>query len=214
MGTPADITRAITLAVNGTVYARLVDKAREGGRTPGRYAQELFDAAWSARCAPTGDAALDAAVAAIGAGPASPAAGEAANEALKSELAELRRAARTQQGEIDRLYNASRAQAEAGAALEAEASVLRETIAALEARLADRDAEVAALKQAAEQLLAMAPPQPDPEPAASPRADTAPSASQLKTMRLYRSLGWTEAEIAVEMGVPRDIVREAVRSEP
>ena len=59
MGVPAQITRAITIAVNDVVYGRLVEKARAGNRTPNRFAQELFDAAWSARCAPTGEQLLE-----------------------------------------------------------------------------------------------------------------------------------------------------------
>ncbi len=58
-------TRGITITVNERVYAGLVDMARAASRTPNVQAQLLFEAAYSARCKPTGDRDLDAAVAAI-----------------------------------------------------------------------------------------------------------------------------------------------------
>lgn len=58
--------RIIELPVREAMFARLVELARKQGRTPAQYAYELFEAAYSARCAPTGDAALDDAVASIG----------------------------------------------------------------------------------------------------------------------------------------------------
>jgi len=58
-------TRGITITVNERVYAGLVDMARAAARTPSVQAQLLFDAAYSARCKPTGDRDLDAAVAAM-----------------------------------------------------------------------------------------------------------------------------------------------------
>ncbi len=42
--------RAITIHVSETVYARLIAKAREAGKTPALYAKLLFEAAWAARC--------------------------------------------------------------------------------------------------------------------------------------------------------------------
>jgi hypothetical protein len=57
--------RIIELPVREAMFARLVELARKQGRTPAQYAFELFEAAYSARSAPTGDRALDAAVAAI-----------------------------------------------------------------------------------------------------------------------------------------------------
>jgi hypothetical protein len=58
-------TRGITITVNERVYAGLVDMARAASRTPNVQAQLLFEAAYSARCKPTGDRDLDAAVAAM-----------------------------------------------------------------------------------------------------------------------------------------------------
>ncbi|KAF0121971.1 MAG: hypothetical protein FD152_3694 [Xanthobacteraceae bacterium] len=58
-------TRGITITVNERVYAGLVDMARAAARTPNVQAQLLFEAAYSARCKPTGDRDLDAAVAAM-----------------------------------------------------------------------------------------------------------------------------------------------------
>ncbi len=58
-------TRGITITVNERVYAGLVDMARAASRTPSVQAQLLFEAAYSARCKPTGDRDLDAAVAAM-----------------------------------------------------------------------------------------------------------------------------------------------------
>ncbi len=58
-------TRGITITVNERVYAGLVDMARAASRTPNVQAQLLFEAAYSARCRPTGDRDLDAAVAAM-----------------------------------------------------------------------------------------------------------------------------------------------------
>lgn len=63
---PRDTTRRIIeLPVREAMFAKLVELARKAGRTPAQYAFELFEAAYSARCAPTGDAELDAAVAGI-----------------------------------------------------------------------------------------------------------------------------------------------------
>ena len=53
----------LTILASERVFANLQRMAREAGRTPAQQAQMLFDAAYSARCKPTGDKALDRAVA-------------------------------------------------------------------------------------------------------------------------------------------------------
>jgi len=60
--------RPVTIIVSELVYARLEVMARKAGRSTSAYAAELFQAAYAARCGPTGDAALDAAVAALAGG--------------------------------------------------------------------------------------------------------------------------------------------------
>jgi hypothetical protein len=61
----APVTRGITINVTDRVYAQLVEMARKAGRTTNVQAQLLFEAAYSARCKPTGDRELDEAVQAM-----------------------------------------------------------------------------------------------------------------------------------------------------
>lgn len=61
----SDPQHRLTITLNERVFRTLDGMAREAGRTAAVQAQLLFDAAFSVRCKPTGDAALDAAVAAI-----------------------------------------------------------------------------------------------------------------------------------------------------
>jgi hypothetical protein len=79
--------RLVELRLPSAQYARLVKMARAAGRTPAAYAGDLFQAAYSARCKPTGDAALDAAVARLG---TEEAASGPALEMLQAELARSR----------------------------------------------------------------------------------------------------------------------------
>ena len=65
-------TRPVTITMSELVYARLEVMARKAGRSTSAYAAELFHAAYAARCGPTGDAALDAAVAALAGGEMAP----------------------------------------------------------------------------------------------------------------------------------------------
>lgn len=60
-----DPVHRLTITLNERVFRTLDGMAQKAGRTAAVQAQLLFDAAFSARCKPTGDAALDAAVAAI-----------------------------------------------------------------------------------------------------------------------------------------------------
>lgn len=74
MAPPADpVIYTLIIRASEKVYGGLVKMARRAGRTPALEAQLLFDAAYSARCRPTGDRDLDAAVAAIDQAPAPPA---------------------------------------------------------------------------------------------------------------------------------------------
>lgn len=75
-------TVRLTVHVSERVFANLDAMARKAGRTPALQAQLLFDAAYAARCKPTGDRDLDEAVAAIDAPPPSSA---KAVEALTEE---------------------------------------------------------------------------------------------------------------------------------
>jgi hypothetical protein len=74
-------SRPITLQLSEKVFAGLEAMARKAGRSPTLQAQLLFDAAYAARCKPTGDRDLDEAVAGIDApAPSSPKAVEALTE--------------------------------------------------------------------------------------------------------------------------------------
>lgn len=57
--------RQINLAIEERIYAQLQVLANEAGMPASTYARVLFEAAYSARHATTGDAALDAAVARV-----------------------------------------------------------------------------------------------------------------------------------------------------
>ncbi|MCO4053426.1 MAG: hypothetical protein HEQ16_05125 [Bosea sp.] len=58
--------RVIELKLPEAQFGKLVEMARKAARTPSAYATDLFQAAYSARCAPTGDVALDAQVGRLG----------------------------------------------------------------------------------------------------------------------------------------------------
>lgn len=57
--------RQIGISVSPKVYERIHQMAKSAGMTGTAYANLLFDAAYSARCKPTGDLDLDAAVARV-----------------------------------------------------------------------------------------------------------------------------------------------------
>jgi hypothetical protein len=61
----SDPLHSLTIRLSERMFRTLEGMAAGAGRSTGLQAQLLFDAAFSARCKPTGDVALDAAVAAI-----------------------------------------------------------------------------------------------------------------------------------------------------
>jgi hypothetical protein len=110
--------RLVELRLPSAQYARLVEMARAAGRTPAAYAGDLFQAAYSARCKPTGDAALDAAVARLS---TEEAASGPAIEMLQAELARADARIAEMADEIEALS--------AGAAVSVDAAAMEELAA-------------------------------------------------------------------------------------
>lgn len=96
--------RVIEIRLVEAQFGKLVEMARKANRTPSSYAGDLFQAAYAARTQPTGDRALDAEVARMGA-PEAPGAAKLAE--LTTELercrAELARADATIAGMADEI---------------------------------------------------------------------------------------------------------------
>ena len=134
--------RIVHLPLREPVFARLVEMARKAGRTTEQQALDLFEAAYAARCAPTGDAALDREVSRSGERGAERAAREAMERAVE-EAARIKRSFAAQIEALERAEASARAtvttQREAMAALQTEIDALR---AERDPRAAERDAEM------------------------------------------------------------------------
>lgn len=131
--------RGLSISVPEPQYARLVDMARKAGRTPTAYACDLFQAAYSARCKPTGDAALDAAVSQLGA--LAQASGPMV-DILQAELERLRAALARADARIAEMATEIE-QLEAGDAVSVDAAAMEELVALREkAKLLSRELEV------------------------------------------------------------------------
>lgn len=202
--------RTLTIRLNDTVFARLIDRAREQGRTPTRYAQELFDAAWAARCGKgTGDAALERAVRETPAPATGPDPRDAKIAALEAERDALQRSLAAAGQTID-AWKAEAAEWDRERAAVAEKGAdLNRQIEIINASLSDSEAEVVRLR---EQLakpvepVVVAQPEPAPEPEPQSKPTPAPQPTQARelagcTVRMIKALratGMTPAEIARE----------------
>lgn len=196
--------RTLTIRLNDTVFAKLIDRAREQGRTPTRYAQELFDAAWAARCGKdTGDAELERAVRQTPAPATGPDPRDARIATLEVERDALQLKLATAGKTID--------------GWEKKATEFNGRIDGLTASLADAEAEIAKLR---EQLakpvepVAVAQPEPAPEPEPQPAPEPEPQSKPapapqltrapelagctIRMIRALRATGMTPGEIARE----------------
>jgi endonuclease YncB( thermonuclease family) len=168
--------RELLLRIPAQQFARLVEAARKAGHTPAVYAGQLLQAAWSARCAPTGDAALDTAVGRLG----------------EPDTTDWQAEARSLQGQL---------QAASGRAEHAQAALAQaeRQLAIVAASLADQEAGHAAERKLIEQerTAHAAPPAPD-EPAIT--------AGQAQRIRSYARSGLGTDDIAASMRLPREAV--------
>lgn len=123
--------RSVSLELPVRQYDKVAAMAKERGLPTAVFALNLFNAAYSARQAPTGDTALDAAVAEIDAPDKTVTITKAARDALACERNDL-------------LVEVSRATSEADA-LRTDVEQLRSELARA---VQDRDEEIAALKEA------------------------------------------------------------------
>jgi Skp family chaperone for outer membrane proteins len=220
--------RGLSISVPEPQYARLVEMARKAGRTPAAYAADLFQAAYSARAKPTGDAALDAAVAGLG----TPAQGSGPMvDMLQAELERMRAALARADAriaemakEIETLRQKLTAQAEAAAQWKAQAmereqdwcdasaerDIARREAAELQqvrdqqaAAIRELMARVDALKNGHDARSAA----PAAVPVSAPQALTS---AQLRQARALRAAGNSLSEIAAALGHAPDVVRAAM----
>lgn len=98
-------TVSIPIEVSSVVAANLTKMAAARSQTRGRYATDLFLAAYAARCKPTGDAELDAAVR----GGAEPSSADQRVTALKNALDALRENYRAKEAELEAARKAAAA---------------------------------------------------------------------------------------------------------
>lgn len=153
--TTDNAVRIVEVRLPGTQFGKLVEMARKAHRTPSAYATDLFQAAYSARCAPTGDRDLDEAVARLGtpeaaSGPMIDAL-HAELERVRAELARAEESIDELVAEVDRL---SAAPAALDRATETEIELVR-ALADEQAKDAERwKAMAAALGQQLETAMA------------------------------------------------------------
>jgi hypothetical protein len=197
--------RVIQIKLRERQYGALVEQARKRGRTPTQWADELFQAAWTARQGPTGDQALDAAVARIG-GPtlalADADARESALRAGQAAIAEL----------SGRLNGAEEARRAVEAARTSLAEELRRCRLVCAQQAETHEAESAAWRAKAEALEAriaqaaavVEPPAAEPPQAEPPQAERGGSPKPLskadaRRIRTWSAFGMTDAAIAAAL---------------
>jgi DNA-binding CsgD family transcriptional regulator len=233
-------TRSLSIVVTEALYLKLVERARSQGHTPTVYAKLLLEAAWSARQGPTGDAALDRAVASLDQPVPKNTEGEAmqamATKGLQRELdavkAELRQMeeyydkAKQQLGvwqaetvelqeqvnEHKRLYKLLSDHIED---LDRQRSNL---IYQLRTTAADRDEAIRAAQERAaadpalqEQVTEEATPPPA-QPAKAPGPEQQLSASQIKRARAYLNSGMSADDVASIMSCSVETIKAAIGS--
>ena len=194
--------RIVEVRLPGPQFGRLVEMARKAHRTPSAYAADLFQAAYSARCAPTGDRDLDGAVARLGtpeaaSGPMVDAL-HAELERVRAELETLRRQLRAARMENDahercrqQLHDDLESLSARGLAMEA-ANWWRATGRNAAQKNGDDAGPVAPTPAA-----------PDP---------TQASAAQMRQAKALRAAGNSIAEIAAALGMTAALVRQALEA--
>ena len=194
-------TVPLAICVSDALAKNLDKMARGRGVSRTLFAQQLFDAAYAARCAPTGDAALDAAV---GGAAAHGRADDLARKChdLQEDLRKAR-AGKNQSADINalrvKLRDAEQALVGEKRARADEVAQLRQRIDASE--IAGRERPAA---EAATEIAAIPAPQPTPPAAGMTAGDR-------KIARGYKAAGWSDREIAAEMGQPVAVVLGALR---
>jgi transposase len=190
--------RVIELKLPEAQFGKLVEMARKAARTPSAYATDLFQAAYSARCAPTGDAALDAAVTNMDA--AGPIDGTDWEAEARSLNAQLQSAGRRLE-HADAALTAARMEI---AAHEACRQKLHDEVESLSARGLELEAALAEMKNGhdARSAAPFAP-----LPPAEPGALTA---AQLRQAKALRAAGNSVGEIAASLGMTAALVRQSM----
>jgi hypothetical protein len=194
--------------VNDVVANKLASLAKAAGKARNLYVQQLCDAAYSARIAPSGDAALDAAVRGevaapdMGSGAADRA--FAMVDSLRAEKTRLIADLAAVRGELETEQRRARDGASLLSLARFERDSLREALASAEEKLGVAAADIAALNTGRAALAESTP--------SSVSTDRALTSAEARIVRGFKAAGRSIASIAAETGFSREAIASALKA--